>query len=52
MSVTFPNDEALLVKKMDFQKRGDGAYSLNTISNIKIKYMSENNDWIDYLDGA
>ena len=23
-----------------------------TISNIKVKYLSVNDEWIDYLDGA
>ena len=49
--VIFPTNEALLVKKMDLQKRGDGHYPLNTISFIKIKYMSEDGVWMDYLNG-
>ena len=52
VSVIFPSDETLLVKKMDLQKRGDGGYPLNTISNIRLKYLSENDEWIDYMDGA
>ena len=52
MSVTFPSDETLLVKKMDLQKRGDGNSHLRTISNIRVKYLSVNDEWIDYLDGA